>query len=135
MEVRAKYLGGTKFEALTRGHRVVCDQPFDNGGSNAGMTPPELLLAAVGTCAGYYAVEYLNTRALPADELAVRVTASKELRPARLASINVEVTAPGIDTRQQEGLLRAVKTCLVHNTLVGHPDIQVTVLTGMEIAA
>jgi uncharacterized OsmC-like protein len=43
------------FEASARGHRVVCDQPPDNGGSDRGMTPPEYLLVSLGTCAGFYA--------------------------------------------------------------------------------
>lgn len=43
MEVLAQYLGGSKFEVTARGHRVVCDQPLDNGGSDEGMSPPEFL--------------------------------------------------------------------------------------------
>ena len=35
------------------------------------MTPPELFLASLGTCAAYYAAEYLNARDLPADGLEV----------------------------------------------------------------
>ena len=33
MEVRILHLGNVKFEAITRGHRVMCDQPPANGGS------------------------------------------------------------------------------------------------------
>ena len=61
MEVIIHHLGNVRFEATARGHRVLCDQPFENHGSDAGMTPPELLLSSLGTCAGYYAAEYLRT--------------------------------------------------------------------------
>ena len=44
MEVSAIYLGDSKFEVAARGHRVICDQPVDNGGADAGMSPPEFLL-------------------------------------------------------------------------------------------
>ena len=30
-----------------RGHRLVCDQPRENGGADAGLTPPEFLLASL----------------------------------------------------------------------------------------
>ena len=127
MEVFTKYLGGSKFEAAARGHRVICDQPRGNGGTDTGMTPPELLLASLGTCAGYYAAQYLNTRGLPAGDLEVRVSAEKAVQPARLDSFQIEVTSPGLDERQEAGILRAVKTCLIHNTLLGTPGIRVSV--------
>ena len=49
MEVTASYLGGSKFEVAARGHRVICDQPLDNGGSDEGMAPAEFLLASLAT--------------------------------------------------------------------------------------
>ena len=69
MEVSAHYLGDSKFEVAARGHRVICDQPMDNGGSDEGMSPPEFLLASLATCAAYYAAQYLKTRKLPAEDL------------------------------------------------------------------
>jgi putative redox protein len=127
MEVIAQYLGGSKFEVAARGHRVICDQPLDNGGSDAGMSPPEFLLASLATCAAYYAAQYLKTRGLPAEDLGVRVTAEKALKPARLASFRIEVTGLLLEERHQEGMLRAVKACLIHNTLLNEPRIVIAI--------
>jgi uncharacterized OsmC-like protein len=130
MEVSVRYLGETKFEVAARGHRVICDQPIDNGGADEGMSPPEFLLASLATCAGYYAAQYLKTRGLSAEDLKVRVTAQKAAQPARLASFEIEVTIHGLDERHQAGILRAVKACLIHNTLLGGPSIGITVNAG-----
>ena len=127
MEVLAQYLGDSKFEVAARGHRVICDQPLDNGGSDEGMSPPEFLLASLATCAAYYATQYLKTRKLLAQDLKVRVNAKKAAQPARLAAFHIDVTAPGLDERHQAGILRAVKACLIHNTLLGGPSIEVAV--------
>ena len=127
MEVWAQYLGDSKFEVAARGHRVICDQPLDNGGSDEGMSPPELLLASLATCAAYYATQYLKTRKLCAEDLKVKVSAEKAAQPARLASFQIEVTAPGLDERRQAGISRAVEACLIHNTLLGGPSIEVAV--------
>jgi uncharacterized OsmC-like protein len=135
MEVFAHYLGETKFEIAARGHRVICDQPIDNGGADEGMSPPELLLASLATCAGYYATQYLKTRGLPAEDLKVRVTAAKAVQPARLTSFEIEVTTDSLDERHQAGILRAVKACLIHNTLVGSPSIEITVDAGALVPA
>ncbi|HEY4364440.1 MAG TPA: OsmC family protein [Bryobacteraceae bacterium] len=130
MEVTAEYVGGTKFEVGARGHRVLCDQPTNNGGADEGMSPPEFLLASLASCAGYYAAQYLNTRHLPSGGLKVRVQAEKAFQPARLGSFLIEVDVPVLGDqaeRHQAGLLRAVKTCLVHNTLLEAPAIAVEV--------
>jgi len=125
MEVTAKYLGGSRFDASTRGHSVVSDQPLDHQGGDLGMTPPELLLSALATCAGYYAAEYLKTRHLSTEGLAVHVVAEKALHPARLASFRIEVATEVLDDHHSAGLLRSVHACLVHNTLLHKPSIEV----------
>jgi uncharacterized OsmC-like protein len=127
MEVMARYIEDSKFEVAARGHRVICDQPIENGGCDKGMSPPEFLLASLATCAAYYATQYLKTRGLPAVDLEVRVSAEKAAQPARLSSFQIEVVAPGLDDRHQAGILRAVKACLIHNTLLGRPSIEVAV--------
>jgi uncharacterized OsmC-like protein len=129
MEVLANYLGGSKFEVAARGHRVICDQPIGNGGSDAGMSPPEFLLASLATCAAYYAAQYLKTRKLAAQDLTVRVNAEKSAQPARLASFLIEVTVPDLEDHHQTGILRAVKSCLIHNTLLGGPKIDIAIKT------
>lgn len=125
MEVIAQHRRGTKFEILARGHRVLCDQPVENGGEDCGMSPPEFLLASLASCAAYYAAQYLKTRRLDCPDLAIRVTAEKAAQPARLASFRIEVTAPGLDEQHQAGVLRAVKACLIHNTLLSDPSIEI----------
>ena len=73
MEVLIQHRGDVKFEASTRDHRVTCDQPAGNGGSDSGMTPPEYLLVSLGTCAGFYAAQYLKVRSLGHQGLEVKV--------------------------------------------------------------
>ena len=125
MEVEILHLGDVKFEAVARGHRVVSDQPAANGGADAGMTPPEFLLISLGTYAGFYAAQYLKTRSLPTEGLRIKVTAEKARQPARLAHFLIEVTTPGLKGQHQAGILRAVKSCLIHNTLLNTPAIDI----------
>ena len=125
MEVAIQYLDGVRFEVQARGHRVTCDQPVNNGGHDLGMTPPEFLLAALGSCAAYYAVEYLRARKLPFDGVRATVECQKLTGPARLDHFSVKVQPPALNERHQEGLLRAVKSCLVHNTMLHAPRIDV----------
>jgi len=135
MEVEILHRGEVKFEAIARGHRVICDQPATNGGSDTGMTPPEFLLVSLGTCAGFYAAQYLKTRSLPAHGLKIKVTAEKATQPARLGRLQIEVTAPGLDPQHQAGILRAVKACLIHNTLLNAPAIDIVLNAPVAMPA
>lgn len=124
MEVTARYQGGVRFEIEARGHKIICDQPIENGGSDAGMSQPELLLGSLAACAGHYVAQYLNARGLPGD-LEIKVHAEKALQPARLASFRIEINAGELPERHREGVLRAAKACLIHNTLGTNSQIDV----------
>jgi uncharacterized OsmC-like protein len=133
MELTVNYLGAVQFEVDARGHKVICDQPVDNGGFDEGMTPPDFLLASLGTCAGYYAVQYLKTRNLPMEGLQVRVTAEKVKPPARLDQFRIEVKLPeAVDEQHIEGVTRSVHKCLIHNTLLNPPKIDIAIETPVR---
>ena len=126
MELKITHLDGVRFEAQARDHKLICDQPADNGGQDAGMTPPELLLASLGTCAGFYAVQYLKTRNLSQDGLEVSVTAEKLKQPGRVGNFRIKVQCPvELTPEQNEGLMRSVRHCTIHNTLLSPPSIEI----------
>lgn len=134
MEATVTYLEGVKFNIAVRGHSVVCDQPMENKGTDAGMAPPEFMLASFASCSAYYALEYLRTRSLPTDDLRVTVHADKLKQPARLGNFRIEITTAPIEPRHNEGVLRAVKSCLIHNTLLNPPAIEISV-NAVPVAA
>jgi len=131
MEVLVQHRGNVQFEAVARGHKVICDQPSANGGSDTGMTPPEFLLTSLATCAGFYAAKYLELRKLPANGLQVRVSAEKGTAPARLAKFQIEVIIPDLAPEHEAGVYRAVEACLIHNTLLNAPAIETVVRSAI----
>ena len=136
MEVRVDHLGDVQFEVTARGHKVYCDQPVEAGGYDEGMTPPEFFLTSLGTCAGYYAAQYVKTRKLPEAGLAVRVSAEKAKNPARLDGIRIYVEYPHrVDARHYEGLDKAVRSCLIHNTLLHPPKITTEIEGAPKLVA
>jgi uncharacterized OsmC-like protein len=131
VEVQVEHLGSVQFEVKARQHTIVCDQPAEAGGFDEGMTPPELLLASVGTCAGYYAAQYLRKHQLAGEGTRVRVTADKVKGPARLDNFNIEVTVPiALTEEHKRGVEQEVGRCLIKNTLAQSPTMQVSVKPG-----
>ncbi len=128
MEVFVEHLGAVQFEIKARQHSVVSDQPVDSHGYDEGMTPPELLLAALGSCAAYYAVDYLKRNKIEQSGVKVRVTAEKVKEPFRLDNFKIEVEIPGeLDENHLKGLDEAVHRCLIHNTLLHPPKIELAI--------
>ena len=111
--------GGTPSLAISRP---------ENKGFDEGMTPPELLLASLGSCAAFYAVDYLVRNKIEREGVKVRVTAEKVKGPFRLDNFNIEVEVPGgLDSVQLKGLEEAVHRCLIHNTLLQPPKIDMAI--------
>jgi len=123
-----QHLGGVQFEIKARKHAVISDQPAENNGYDEGMTPPELLLASLGSCAAYYAVDYLKRNKLLQEGTSVRVTAEKVKAPLRLDNFKIEVDLPvELDGDHAKGVEEAVHRCLIHKTLLYSPHIDVEI--------
>jgi len=131
MEIKVKQIDRFKFNIKARSHSVISDQPTENGGEDAGMTPPELMLASLGACAEFYAVQYLRTRKLDDRGVEVAVTAEKLMQPARLGNFRIHVECPAdLSAEQTEGLRRSVHHCLIHNTLLSAPRVEIELAVG-----
>jgi uncharacterized OsmC-like protein len=128
MEVTVEHLGVLQFEVKARQHAIVSDQPPENGGHDEGMTPPELLLASLGSCVGFYAAQYLREHKLAMEGTRVRVTADKLKDPARIGNFHIEIETPAVLTKQhRDGVENAAHHCLIHNTLLHPPNIVIEV--------
>ena len=131
MEVKVSQIEGVRFDIQARSHRISCDQPADNGGADSGMTPPELLLASLGSCAAFYAAQYLMTRKLAHSGVEVTVDAEKLSQPGRLGNFRIHVVSPVPLTEEQtEAMLRSVRHCTIHNTLLSAPEINIEIAVG-----
>lgn len=132
MEVLVEHLGAVQFEVKARKHTLISDQPAENKGFDEGMTPPELFLASLGSCAAFYAVDYLKRNELLQEGCKVRVAADKAKAPARLDNIHIEVEVPeNLTADQVRGVDEAVHRCLIHNTLLHPPKMDVEIKTAV----
>jgi uncharacterized OsmC-like protein len=128
MQVSVEHLGSVQFEISARGHRVISDQPVEAGGFDEGMTPPELMLASLGACAGYYAAQYLKKHNLATEGTIVHVAADKATDPARLENFRIDLEIPAeLGQKHAAGVEAAVHHCLIHNTLLHPPKIEINV--------
>lgn len=128
MEVTVEHLGAVQFEIKARQHTITSDQPAENFGHDEGMTPPELFLASLGSCAGFYAAQYLRKHKLATEGTHVRITADKLKDPARIDNFRIEIdTRVELNEQHRAGVEASVHHCLIHNTLQHPPKIAIEI--------
>ncbi len=93
-----------------------------------GLTPPDALLAALGSCVGVYIRKYAEGAKLDLANFDITVEAefSKEA-PMSFRTIDVVVNLKDaqLDERRKQALLTFVKNCPVHNTLKLNPEVRI----------
>lgn len=134
--LRVVHQAGDRFEIQVRGHRLVCDQPVAEGGSDQGPTPTELFVASLPACVAFYARRFLARHEI--DPGGLRVDTSFTMssdRPARVDAIDLRVVLdePLTEARRR-ALLAVVDRCTVHNSIRIQPEVRITLTEGAGTA-
>ncbi len=113
-------------------HSLVIDLPIPHGGTNRGMTPPQLFIASLGACIGVYVVDYCETVNVPSQGLKVLMHWEQSDRPKRIARIRAEIVMPeeGIQPERMAAIRRVAEQCLLHNTLKNAPEFTIDFTPG-----
>jgi len=130
LEVSLYHDGGAHFTAEARHHRIVLDQPAEDGATDQGMSPAELLLTSLGGCVGQYVAQYLSTRGLSCKGLAVDVRTKPSPRALHLGEFQVEVTVPSLTDRQLRALEKSFPAGLVQNAIRFENQLQITAVSA-----
>lgn len=73
MNVTAAFRGGTRFDIVGQRHAVVTDQPTEDGGRDAGMSPVELFIGSLASCVGYFVGRYCARHQIPTEGFTIDV--------------------------------------------------------------
>jgi len=123
--VQVNSAGGYLFDVQAKGGALKADMR-----GVSGITPPDLLLASLGTCLGVYLQKYAEGARLTLKEFSIAVTADfAQEAPVcfRKISVNIDLKGLKLDTRRQSALSEFIKNCPVHNTLKNNPEIGVNI--------
>ncbi len=121
-------------EIVAGSHRLTSDEPVAPGGTDAGPTPYDLLLAALGSCTSMTVAMYARRKGWPLEGVTVwlrhsRIHASDcadcETKEGMLDRIERDIRFAGPLTMEQRDRLREIADkCPVHRTLTSEIDIR-----------
>lgn len=126
MRLSVSYHGGARYDITSGKHRVVTDQPVEDGGHDAGMSPVELFVGSVAGCVGYFVGQFCARHDISRDGLAVDAAWTMAEGPHRVGAITLAIHLPHrITPEQKERLLKVAHGCTVHQSLAGVPKVTI----------
>lgn len=113
-------------EVRMAGHRVTADEPSDEGGTDRGPTPSDLLLGALASCTAITLRMYADRKEWPLDTARVDVLwdRAEEKRGDAKAIRRVLHLTGELDEEQRQRLTEIAERCPVHRTLAGDISIR-----------
>ena len=124
MKVTTTFHGGTRYDITNGKHHIITDQPVEDGGQDAGMTPVELFVGSLPSCDGYFVGRFCGRHGIPREGLSVEAEWSVAEGPHRVGRIDIEIYLPTrLTPEQQERLLKVAHGCTVHQSIAGPSNI------------
>ena len=125
-------------ELNAAGHRLISDEPEQDGGDNLGPTPYDLLSAGLAACTTMTLQVYARHKKLPLEEATARVRHNKtyakdcadcENEQSRIDEFRRSIHLKGdLTDKERQRLLEIANRCPVHKTLHGTIRIETELL-------
>jgi putative redox protein len=133
MQLTVTHQGGVRFDVTSGRHTVITDQPIEDGGADAGMSPVELFVGSLAGCVGYFVAKFCARHRIPIDGFAIDAEWSMAEQPHRVGAVALRLRLPAeVTVEQRERLLKVARGCTVHHSQVVPPEVAITLQVGQR---
>ena len=94
MDLKVEFRGGARFDITSHGHTLVTDQPVEDGGQDAGMSPVELFVGSLASCVAFFVGRYCKRHQIPHDGFTVETEWTMAEQPHRVGAISLRLRLP-----------------------------------------
>jgi putative redox protein len=116
---------GYEHEIEIREHRLIADEPEDEGGGDAGPKPTELLAASLASCTATTIEMYLDRKEVELGDIEVSVNYEPPSKVGDKPHLDVKIRLEAELTEElRERVLVIAGKCPVHRTLTAQ-DVEI----------
>ena len=120
--------GGKKVDALYKGLTIHTDQPKKDGGDGSAPTPFDLFLTSMGTCAGFFVLDFCQSRKLPTKDIKLALNTEKNQETHMITKIMVNIELPpDFPAKYKAAVIKSAELCAVARHLHNPPAIVVSI--------
>jgi putative redox protein len=131
MNMKVEFRGGARFDIVSGRHTLVTDQPVEDGGQDAGMSPVELFVGSLTSCVGYFVGRYCARHKIACEGFTVDADWSYAEQPHRIGSVSMRINLPAqLTPEQRERLLKVAHGCTVHQSIAVPPALRIDLQEG-----
>ena len=126
-DMEITFPGGKKVAAQWHGFEIMTDQPAGGGGEGSAPAPFDLFLASLGTCAGIFALGFVQSRGLSSEGLGIAVSFEVNPETHLLSKAIMKITPPkDFPAKYLPALIKSAEQCLVKRTMDNPPKFEIT---------
>ena len=131
MTITISLEGGQKVAAsFPDGLRMLTDQPGEDGSPGAAPSPFACFLASIGTCAGFYVLEFCKARQIATDNISLSQQIGfglDEQGKRRVDKVELTINLPAeFPERYRKAVVKAAEACTVKKAIMHPPEFVIT---------
>jgi len=126
-DMEITFPGNKKVNALINGFEIATDQSSGDGGDGSAPAPFDLFLASIGTCAGIFAIGFLQSRKLSSQGLKINLSFERDEERHLVKKVAIRIRLPGgFPEKYTAALMKSVELCTVKRHLANPPEFELT---------
>lgn len=131
MDIEVSFPGGKRVDARVGSFVVCTDQPAQEGGDGGAVSPFDLFLASLATCAGFYVLGFCQTRNLSMEGIGLRQHVEYDPATKLPSRIRLELRLPvTFPEKYRASVIRAAESCKVKKTIAAMPAIEIVAVAA-----
>ena len=120
-----------EYSVRLRGHGFTCDMSEQDGGTDAGPSPSELMGCALGACIAMMVQAYCDRQGYTDGQVDVSLTLELADDPKRVGAFIVDVELPAdVPENRMAAIRKIAEHCPVHATLSNPPNVDIDFTLG-----
>ena len=127
MDMKVYFPGGRRVWADYGGFTIETDQPAHSGGDGSAPAPFDLFLASIGTCAGIYALGFMQQRGIDPEGSSITMRSHFDPSVGMITKMELELELPaGFPEKYRAAVVNSMNLCAVKKHMMDPPEFEIT---------